>query len=656
MTTQPSQLNRFRQIMVLGALLYPGWWIVFTYFVPGAHDDLIGRLTIGALCLLFFAATYGSAWLRRHTDAALLVACYAVASHYYWLVYVNKLHIAYAEGCFVVAFSVAILLDTRRTLVCFYAYAMALTILVAARADAVSSGVILFAGLATVFLLSYASLDARLKLIGLLAASEGRVRGLFNATFEGIALHEDGVLLDANEPCARIFGYDRDDLVGRKIADFIAPRGNPSAPEAIGVRKDGTRFPLEVEDKPYSYGGRPVVMTALRDVSERRQMETRLRLSDRLASIGQMAAGVGHEINNPLSLVVGNIQYGLELLKGWKTDAARELTTALAAASEGADRVKLIVRDLKSLSRNDEETIGPVDVARVIEVAATMAQNEIKHRARLVKDIEPVPRVRGNEARLCQAFLNLLVNAAQAISEGNSDRNEIRVSARAAAGDRVTITVSDTGKGIDPRMREQIFNPFFTTKKIGVGTGLGLTICHNIIASLKGTIDVESAPGQGTTFRIHLPVASEAGAPAAQGAVAAPAKPPAPAAGRKRILIVDDEPDICRTLKRMLGAEHDVMVSASGREALRLLSEGSSFDLILCDLMMPDTTGMDVYDEIARAHPGVERRIVFMTGGTFTARSRDFQQEITNLCLEKPIGMQQLRELARSFRVDESSS
>jgi signal transduction histidine kinase len=240
--------------------------------------------------------------------------------------------------------------------------------------------------------------------------------------------------------------------------------------------------------------------------------QAKLLFADRLASMGQLAAGVGHEINNPLTYVLTNLNFVREELRhpGPSSEQERQqLLEAVEEAREGAERVRVIVQDLKTLSRPDDESSVPVDVPTVVRSAAKMASHEIHLRARLVEDCQDVPPVQGNPARLVQVLLNLLINAAHAIPEGQVAENEIRVVARPRDDGHVIIEVSDTGSGIPAEHLERIFDPFFTTKPVGKGTGLGLSVCHTIITALGGSIHVESQPGQGSTFRITLPVASD---------------------------------------------------------------------------------------------------------------------------------------------------
>ncbi|HYX92860.1 MAG TPA: response regulator, partial [Myxococcaceae bacterium] len=413
----------------------------------------------------------------------------------------------------------------------------------------------------------------------------------------------------------------------------------------------------------------PAIERELRDAAlraERTKMQEQLLISDRMASVGTLAAGVAHEINNPLAVVMANLDSAAhdvsKLIQDivtprsgdavpeseaggneWIAMRLREIEEPLRDARESADRVRHIVRDLKIFSRSEEETLGAVDVRHVLESSVRMAWNEIRHRARLVKDYSDVPPVRANEARLGQVFLNLVVNAAQAMPEGRADKNEIRITTRQDGVNRVVVEVRDTGSGIPDSVLPRIFDPFYTTKPIGVGTGLGLAICHRIVTGFGGEISVESEVGKGSIFRTVLPVtqsdAVEADSPAA-----------AVAPGRRgRVLVVDDEPTLGTAVGRMLSSEHEVLAVTSARDAIGRIVRGERFDVILCDLMMPEMTGMDLYAEFVRFAPDQAKKLVFMTGGAFTSRAREFLDRVRNPRIEKPFDAAALRALVHGL-------
>jgi signal transduction histidine kinase len=390
---------------------------------------------------------------------------------------------------------------------------------------------------------------------------------------------------------------------------------------------------------------------------EDRELQSRIAQTDRLASLGTLAAGVAHEINNPLAYVLLNIDYArsevAELARDSGGDRGREVRLALDRVSEGAWRIRDIVRGLRTFSRPESETTAPLQLAKVLEATLAMIQNEIRHEAHLVREFEPVPDVVGNEARLGQVFLNLLMNALQALPEGRAAQNEIRVVVRSPTAEFVVVEVHDNGAGIPAGMRAQIFEPFFTTKPIGVGTGLGLAICHGIVTSLGGTISVESEPGFGSIFRVELPAApSTAGATATLG-VTDPPPQLAPPTVRGRILVIDDEPMVCSSLVRMLAGEGDVVAVPSAREALDRIASGERFDVLLCDVMMPGMDAPALHDELCKVAAAQADRMVFMTGGAFTTRAREFLERVPNARVDKPFDVAALRSLVRA-RVSEN--
>ncbi len=388
------------------------------------------------------------------------------------------------------------------------------------------------------------------------------------------------------------------------------------------------------------------------DMSERKDLQARLMLSDRMASIGTLAAGVAHEINNPLTYVLANLHIlgkRAEKAANDTDDAARELLCStdtvqlLRETAEGARRVRDIARDLKTFSRSSDE-VQPVDVRQVLDSSVRMAINEIRHRARLERNYMETPLVLANSSRLGQVYLNLIVNAAQAIPEGAAEDNLIRLTTTTSADGFAEVIVSDTGSGIPSQLLERIFEPFVTMKPIGVGTGLGLYICRDIIHHLGGAIEVDSVLGEGTSFKVRLPPAPadvKLGAQAAAGGRKREKQLP-----RSRILVIDDEPNIGRSFVRSL-PEHDITVVDSGREGIRRLDDGERFDLIFCDVMMPDLTGRDVHEQIVERHTDMLDRIVFMTGGAFTERASEFIERVNAQRIDKPFDITTIRTVIR---------
>lgn len=399
-----------------------------------------------------------------------------------------------------------------------------------------------------------------------------------------------------------------------------------------------------------------------------RKMREQLMISERMASLGTLAAGVAHEINNPLLAVIGNVEFATETLAQMTKEARRrsaltdegnasqqdfltwsaarlaEVEEAMAVTQEAAERMRLVVRDLRIFSHpGNEKDQGPVDLRKVLESSIRMASTEIRHRAQIVEEYGEVALVDGSEARLGQILLNLIVNAAQAIPEGKATQNEVGVALRMGESGKVIVEIWDTGSGISPDILSRIFDPFFTTKAQGVGTGLGLAICHCLVTALGGEISVESEVGKGTRFSIALPVASQ---PVRKSETIVPL----PSTGsRANILVVDDEPAVRKVVVRTLQKEYDISAVGAAKEAVQLIAEGARFDLILCDLMMPEMTGMDLHAELDRVAPDQSGKMAFVTGGAFTDGARAFLERMPNAVIEKPFTSAELRQFVADF-------
>jgi CheY-like chemotaxis protein/two-component sensor histidine kinase len=297
-------------------------------------------------------------------------------------------------------------------------------------------------------------------------------------------------------------------------------------------------------------------------------------------------------------------------------------------ALEGARRIRRIVADLGAFSRGDNGEEEAVDLKAVVESTLRMAANQLRHRAQVVREYDAeLPRVRGTTTKLGQVVLNLVLNSAQAIPEGRYSENRLTVSLRSAVGG-VVLAIADTGRGIPPEVLPRIFDPFFTTRRMGGGMGLGLAICRDIVTAVGGNMVVRSEPGQGTTVEVHLPRLEHASLPGPTE------QRVTPSTGR-RVLAVDDEPRVLDLLRRMLRG-HELVTATNGREALERLRTDRAFDLILCDLMMPELTGMDVYHAVRESWPGLHERIAFITGGAFTPDTQRFVQQVGNPLLTKP--------------------
>ncbi|MEB2311261.1 MAG: ATP-binding protein [Sorangiineae bacterium] len=497
--------------------------------------------------------------------------------------------------------------------------------------------------------------------------SESRFRALIDAAPDAIAVSTASGLSYVNDALRRMLDergdaervspeqhLHPDDLARvRKYAAEVREGGARLPPFEVRVtRGDGRQFSAEVITMKIEWGGEDAVLFIGRDLSERQALQAELVQAARLTAVGTLAAGVAHEINNPLAYVLLNLEYVMREVPRAVQDPERlrDLAQRLAEARHGAERVGTIVRDLRAFSRTDAEKTGPVDLERVVSSALRVAGPQLSGRARLTRDFDPVRPVHAEATRLEQVFLNLLINAAQALPEGGAEHHEVRVAIRSAGVEHVAVEVTDDGEGIAPEALARVFEPFFTTKPAGIGTGLGLSICQRIVAGFGGEITASSELGRGTTFRVTLPVDTSASvAPERRRTTPAPSL-----AGRARVLIVDDELPVASMLRLVLSDEHEVCVSTSAREALELLTSGETFDVVLCDLLMPGMSGMELHQQLAARGTGIEKRVVFMTGGAFTPRAAEFLASSPNPRLEKPFDLTAVRRLvgalARSAR------
>jgi signal transduction histidine kinase/CheY-like chemotaxis protein len=369
-----------------------------------------------------------------------------------------------------------------------------------------------------------------------------------------------------------------------------------------------------------------------------------LIVSDRMASLGTLAGGVAHELNNPLASVISNLELALhDVTKLAPSVAPPELVEMLQDARDSAERVRHIVRDLRIFSRQEQDEHGAVHVERVLDSTLRMAANEIRHRARLVTNYGGVPPVDGGDARLGQVFLNLIVSVARAIPEGNFDNNEIRVTTELNDDGRVLVSIAGTGPGLPVAAQRRMFAASFSEDPDGT-PGLGcLWICQRVVTSLGGELSCESTGGAGTVFRVFLRPA-----PSPPTAQLATSRQPL-ALRRGRVLIVDDERAFTRAMRRVLAREHDVSVIHTATAALEAFAAGQRFDVVLCDLMMPQVTGMDLFDALTRIDVEQARRVVFMTGGAFTPKARDFMASVPNQSFEKPLDNASLHALVRGL-------
>ena len=485
-------------------------------------------------------------------------------------------------------------------------------------------------------------------------AEEARHRSVIEGAPDGIVISRNGIVLEANRAAATMLGFDSPKaLAGFSLFQLLTPadaavmvqrvqagrNGAVLTPRTYHVRKqDGSRLIAEITSVPYDREDGPAVLGFARDITDRARLEAQLLQNERLASVGTLAAGIAHEVNNPLAFMSLNLEAlasrvdKLAAVSSVEKDAMAQIITDLRG---GVDRVAGIVRELRFFSRGDAEHTGPTDALESLRVAARMTAHEVRYRARFDAVYGEVPLVRGHAKRLEQVFVNLLLNAVHALPDGRPE-NRIDVRSRVAEDGRVVIEIEDNGLGMSPDVLRRVFDPFFTTKPPGEGTGIGLSISHGIVSQMGGEIEIDSEEGRGTIARVYLVRASENDLPESVVMSAQPAKK----VSRARVLIVDDEPNLTASLSMLISDEHEVSAVNSGDAACAALLNGGVFDVVLCDITMPGMSGMDVYSRVADGRPDLLSRFVFMTGGACSTRAADFLARVPNRVLEKPFTFQ----------------
>ncbi len=374
-------------------------------------------------------------------------------------------------------------------------------------------------------------------------------------------------------------------------------------------------------------------------------VEDQLQHSARLATIGEISAAVAHEINNPLQFIsVCLNEMRAHTMATMRGHEGADLRALLDDALEGVDRIRSITVELLPFARSTPSELEDVDLVRSVRRALRMVHNDLRHRARIVTELEAVPLVRGDARRLTQVFTNILLNAAQAIEEGAAEENTIRISS-GVSGERAVITIADSGRGMTEEQQQRVFERFFTTKPSGRGTGLGMSVSLEIVRAHGGHIAVSSELGRGTEVTVALPVSK---------VQRVPTRPPLSqprAAARLRVLAVDDDLLVLRSYRRALGKHHELVFASDGEDALTVLDDDREFDVILCDLMMPNMDGPRFFEALEAEHPELAERVVFCSGGTFTQRADAFVRACQRPVIHKPAPIEQLLEVLHEVAV-----
>jgi len=410
-------------------------------------------------------------------------------------------------------------------------------------------------------------------------------------------------------------------------------------------RPNGLRAVCEGNANLIHYNRRPALQISVREITERKLLEQQLHQSEKLSALGQLIAGVAHELNNPLAVIMGYAQ-----LLGKRSDNPEAARNEAAKILHESERAAKIVRNLLTFARPREPQMSVVDLNKLISELIETRQSDLDAGTiTLSLHLDPaLPKTMADPHQIEQVITNLVVNAIQAMLQQTGVRNLEVATARVDSVARIIVV--DSGPGIAPEVLGKIFDPFFTTKAPGKGTGLGLSICHSILEEHRGRIWVHSELGKGTQFFVELPLVpcQETSEPAA---VAAP-QPLDPKASQHRVLVVDDEPGIVEVLRAILqGIGYTVETAGNGREAVEQLRT-HQYDLVLSDLSMPGMDGEALYKHVQENHPELARRIVFVTGDTVSGTARTFLDRTGNRWLAKPFNIAEVETLVRNFLDD----
>jgi len=477
-----------------------------------------------------------------------------------------------------------------------------------------------------------------------LRASEEQYHAMFNASIDGLALwNAKGEIVDINPALWRMYGHSDAEFLALPAGSWTGPSYNPgflrcvasgecSHSEMTAQRNDGSALEIEVHGIPMQYQGKPHVLTIARDITEKKRSEEELARQrdslyqrEKLAALGSLLAGVAHELNNPLSVVVARA-----VLLEEQGDAATQ--TAALKIRTAAERCARIVRTFLAMARQQRPERGPVAMNEVVKAALDMTGYAI-HTTGIDVTLDlgaDIPPILADADQLHQVLLNLIINAQQSLQDSPPPRR-LRIATRyVPRNDLLRVVVTDNGPGIPPHLRARIFDPYFTTKPTGKGTGVGLAVSLGIVEAHGGTLAVDTPAAGGAAFIVALPVVPiDAAGAHAEGSLRSSER-------GHSVLVVDDEPDIRESLAQILiGACHRVVTVGSGREALQRMAT-AHYDVILTDIRMPDLDGRALYQQIEQRWPRQAARVVFVTGDTLASELREFVRRTGRRVIEKP--------------------
>jgi PAS domain S-box-containing protein len=514
-----------------------------------------------------------------------------------------------------------------------------------------------------------------------LRESEERFRNLTAAAFEGIVITENGRILDINDQALKLFGYERPEMVGRNVTEFVAPESREIVADAIGsrrevtykhqlIRKDGTRFDAEAQAKMMRMGERMLRMTALRDITEQLQAEQRqknleeqLLQMQKMEALGTLAGGIAHDFNNILTGILANLQ-----LAEMDMTAEHPASESLKAAYQASIRARDLVARILSFTRLEKDNRAPASLGPVVIEAVQLLRVGLPGNIEIQTDIDATcPYVVMDSGQIHQVLMNLGTNSIHAMAErGGSlsvelrsvkpDRALLERHPQVSASHTVRLSLRDTGCGMDSAVMKRIFEPFYTTKMFGKGTGLGLAMVHAIMKSHNGAIVVQSAPGVGTSFDLYFLAAKERGPrPGTDGRDSRPEDVAPFGDGRKILLVDDEEPvrTIGASLLRRFG--FTPVVFSRPTEALEAFrASPGDFSAVISDLTIPEMTGLELSRQMLAIRSGIP---IILASGYFHSEAQERAHESGVRCvINKPFEVYELIEQVRSALEEQSDA
>jgi len=490
-----------------------------------------------------------------------------------------------------------------------------------------------------------------------LALSEKRNQLLMENASCGFIVHDlHGIVYDTNKVGEKILGANKSGILNKDFRNFVVPDEQEYVAVQLNklhiekkidpvvvhiLQPSGEIREVELSGVCVTLNSKDIILSVINDITEITKIRNQTLLADKLASVGTLAVGIIHEINNPLNSITANLEFIREKIKKIpETDTLThkllfDLGEIIDESMEGTSQISKIVKYLKGFSRIDEKNLVSMDIHHEIKSALNIAKPQLQKIKIETNFNENIPLILTQTNKLQQVFLNLIMNAAQAFPQTRDQDNIIKILTEMDKN-KIKISFIDNGTGIERGSLKKIFEPFFTTKPAGIGTGLGLSICYDIIHAMGGNITVNSILNVGTYFTIYLPLNMKAESLAKDKIGLEPST-------RLKILIVDDMPILLKSLHRILMDSHEVTDALGGREALRILEKnGNHFDLLIADVHMPDVSGADLYRYIAEKYPVLKDRIIFVSGGSLSTGTDKFLSTVKNTSLQKPFTREEL--------------